>query len=142
MISYLKYDMTKPKPHASLALTPAQARAARALLAWSQQDLASNAKIATSTVADFERGRRTPVPRNAEAMRAALERAGISFPKGGAVRGPALPRLAEVTKSGAPIRYVNGTDLARWAERRDGQASMPTLLSKLVRASGRASLHF
>ena len=56
--------------------------------------------------------------------------------------GPALPRLAEVTKSGAPIRYVTGTDLAQWAERRDGQASMPTLLSKLVRASGGASLHF
>lgn len=141
-MSYLKYDMKKPEPDTSLALTPAQARAARALLAWSQQDLASNAKIATSTVADFERGRRTPVPQNAEAMREALERAGISFPKGGAVRGPALPRLAEVTKSGAPIRYVNGTDLARWAERRDGQASMPTLLSKLVRASGGASLHF
>ncbi|MFX4528031.1 hypothetical protein ABTB01_19670, partial [Acinetobacter baumannii] len=45
-------------------------------------------------------------------------------------------------KSGAPIRYVNGTDLAQWAERRDGQASMPTLIAKLVRASGGASLHF
>ncbi|MEZ2142245.1 XRE family transcriptional regulator [Bradyrhizobium sp. DN5] len=75
-------------------------------------------------------------------MRAALERAGISFPKGGAVRGPALPKLADLTKTGAPIRYVNGTDLAQWAERRDGQASMPTLLAKLVRASGSASLHF
>ena len=126
----------------SNALTPAQARAARALLAWSQQDLASNAKIATSTVADFERGRRTPIPQNADAMRAALERAGISFPAGGAVIGPPLPLLAEVAKSGAPIRYVDGTDLAQWAERRDGQASTPTLLSKLVRASAAASLHF
>ena len=123
-------------------LTPAQARAARALLVWSQQDLATKANIATSTVADFERGRRTPVPQNADAMRAAFERAGISFPPGGAVRGPALPVLADLTKSGAPIRYVNGTDLAQWAERRDGQASMPTLISKLVRASGDTSLHF
>ncbi len=111
-------------------------------MAWSQQDLATHANVATSTVADFERGRRTPVPQNAEAMRAAFERAGISFPAGGAVLGPALPKLADLTKSGAPIRYVNGTDLAQWAERRDGQASMPTLLSKLVRASGGASLHF
>jgi transcriptional regulator with XRE-family HTH domain len=134
--------MAIPEPGTSPALTPAQARAARALLAWSQQDLAGNAKIATSTVADFERGRRTPILQNAEAMRAAFERAGISFPAGGAVMGPPLPLLAEVTKSGAPIRYVNGTDLAQWAERRDGQASMPTLLSKLIRASGRASLHF
>jgi uncharacterized membrane-anchored protein YhcB (DUF1043 family) len=37
---------------------------------------------------------------------------------------------------------VNGTDLAQWAERRHGQASMPTLIAKLVRASGSASLHF
>ncbi|TWB93196.1 Xre family transcriptional regulator [Bradyrhizobium macuxiense] len=134
--------MKKPSSAPSHDLTPAQARAARALLAWSQQDLATNANVATSTVADFERGRRTPVPQNAEAMRAALERAGISFPAGGAVLGPALPILAELTKSGAPIRYVNGTDLAQWAERRDGQASMPTLIAKLVRASGSASLHF
>jgi transcriptional regulator with XRE-family HTH domain len=123
-------------------LTPAQARAARALLAWSQQDLATKANIATSTVADFERGRRTPVPQNAQAMRAAFERDGISFPVGGAVRGPALPKLADLTKAGTPIRYVNGTDLAQWAERRHGQASMPTLIAKLVRASCGASLHF
>src|SRR3954464_4286508 len=142
MTSYYKYDMTALEGDATLAFTPAQARAARALLAWSQQDLAGNAKIGTSTVADFERGRRTPIPQNAEAMRAAFERAGISFPAGGAVMGPPLPLLADVTKSGAPIRYVNGTDLAQWAERRDGQASMPTLLSKLIRASGRARLHF
>ncbi|MBB4395075.1 helix-turn-helix transcriptional regulator [Bradyrhizobium sp. ERR14] len=134
--------MKKPSPTASTDLSAAQARAARALLAWSQQDLATHANIATSTVADFERGRRTPVPQNAQAMRAAFERAGISFPTGGAVRGPALPKLADLTKSGAPIRYVNGTDLAQWAERRHGQASMPTLIAKLVRASGGASLHF
>lgn len=134
--------MKKPSSAPPPDLTPAQARAARALLAWSQQNLATNANIATSTVADFERGRRTPVPQNAEAMRAAFERAGISFPEGGAVLGPPLPKLADLTKTGAPIRYVNGTDLAQWAERRDGQASMPTLIAKLVRASGSASLHF
>ncbi|MDD1537407.1 MULTISPECIES: helix-turn-helix domain-containing protein [unclassified Bradyrhizobium] len=134
--------MKKPGSAPPRELTPAQARAARALLAWSQQDLATNANIATSTVADFERGRRTPVPQNAEAMRAAFERAGISFPAGGAVKGPPLPQLADVTKTGAPIQYVNGTDLAQWAERRDGQASMPSLLAKLIRASGNASLHF
>ncbi|CCD86689.1 conserved protein of unknown function [Bradyrhizobium sp. ORS 285] len=134
--------MKKPSSTPPRDLTPAQARAARALLAWSQQDLATKANIATSTVADFERGRRTPVPQNAEAMRGAFERAGISFPEGGVVRGPALPKLADLTKTGAPIRYVNGTDLAQWAERRDGQASMPTLIAKLVRASSDASLHF
>src|SRR5579862_8640283 len=92
-------------------LTPKQIRAARALLAWSQQDLAKKAGVAASTVADFERGYRTPVPNNAEAMRTALERAGVSFLPGGAIVGPPLPALAAATTSGAPIRWVNASDL-------------------------------
>ncbi|WP_431208747.1 helix-turn-helix domain-containing protein [Burkholderia cepacia] len=40
---------------------PEQVKAARALLAWSQQELARKAHVATSTVADFERGVRTPM---------------------------------------------------------------------------------
>jgi transcriptional regulator with XRE-family HTH domain len=119
-----------------------QCRAGRALLAWSQQELANKAGIATSTVADFERGRRTPVPQNAEAMRSALEKAGISFLEGGAVIGPALPGLARRSKSGAPIRWVDATDIAQWAERRHGQGSLTMLIAKLLRAAGQASLRF
>jgi transcriptional regulator with XRE-family HTH domain len=129
-------------PTASPALTPAQSRAGRALLAWSQKELADTAGIATSTVADFERGHRTPIPQNAEAIRSALENAGISFRAGGAVIGPPLPALAATSKSGAPIRWVDATDIAQWAERRDGQGSLPTLLAKLVRATGPSSLRF
>jgi transcriptional regulator with XRE-family HTH domain len=126
------------------ALTAAQIRAARALLAWSQQDLAKQARLAPSTVADFERGHRTPLANNADAMRAALEGAGVTFPPGGAVVGPSpeLPRKAQT--GGAPVRWINATDLAQWAERRDGQGSMPELLTRLVRAAvGQAArLHF
>ena len=120
--------------------TPSQSRAARALLAWSQQDLAKKAGVAASTVADFERGRRTPVPNNAEAMRSALAGAGINFLPGGAVMGPPLPSLAKTSQSGAPIRWVDATDLAQWAERRDGQGTLPTLLAKLVRAANGPSI--
>lgn len=127
---------------AATPLTSKQVRAGRALLAWSQQDLAKAAGVAASTVADFERGQRTPVPNNAEAIRSALEKAGVSFPPGGAVEGPALPPLAAVTQSGAPIRWVDATDISQWAERRDGQGSLPTLISKLARATGVVSLHF
>ena len=44
-----------------------------------------------STVADFERGQRTPVPNNADAMRTALEEAGVKFMTGGAVLTESLP---------------------------------------------------
>jgi len=126
----------------SVFLTARQVRAGRALLAWSQQDLAKKAGIAASTLADFERGQRKPMPNNAQAIRGALENAGISFPPGGAVVGPLLPSLGPIGKSGSPIRWVDLTDLSQWAERRDGQGALPTLLSKLVRATGRISVHF
>ncbi|WP_390895435.1 helix-turn-helix domain-containing protein [Bradyrhizobium diazoefficiens] len=54
---------------ANAELTPKLVKAARALLAWSQQDLAKSAGVATSTIADFERGQRTPVANNAQAIR-------------------------------------------------------------------------
>lgn len=62
-----------------IALTPEQCRGARAMLGWSQQELATRAQIAKQTVADFERGARTPYPNNLAAIRAALEAAGVIF---------------------------------------------------------------
>ncbi|HFH3591301.1 helix-turn-helix transcriptional regulator [Pseudomonas aeruginosa] len=116
-------------------LTPKHVRAARALLAWSQQELAKSAGVATSTVADFERGHRTPMANNALAIRNALEAAGISFLPQGAVIGPALPPIAPAESPGIPIRWVTSEDLADWANRNDAVESMPTLLSHLVYAT-------
>ncbi len=42
-------------------MTPVHCRAARALLGWSQNDLASRAGVSRSTIADFERGSRKPI---------------------------------------------------------------------------------
>lgn len=117
-------------------IAPEQVRAARALLAWSQQDLAKSASVAVSTIADFERKHRKPVPNNIEAIRGALERAGIRFPPGGAVIGPTIEGLPTLT-GGIPIQWIDATDLAQWAERRDGQGALPTLIAKLVLASSR-----
>ena len=114
--------------------TPRHVRAARALLAWSQQDLAKAAGVAASTVADFERGKRTPVPNNAQAIRGALETAGIRFLATG-VAGPPFPSITPTERPGTPIRWVDAADLAHWADRTDGAFSLPTLLAMLIRAT-------
>src|SRR5271156_3987408 len=116
-------------------LTPAQVRAARALLAWSQQELSKHAQVGSSTVADFERGHRTPIANNADAIRTALENAGISFLPGGAVIGPPPSVVRAAREGGTPIRWVNATDLSQSAARRDGQGTMPELLTRLIRAA-------
>jgi len=65
-------------------LTPAQARAARALLGWSQKDLAARAGVAEPTVTQFERGARNPSRAVAWAMRSAFEAGGVEFIAAGA----------------------------------------------------------
>ncbi|MCD1263817.1 transcriptional regulator [Shinella sumterensis] len=58
---------------------PAQCRAARALLEWTQPHLANEAGVSPSTLRDFESGKRKPIANNVNAIRAALEGAGIIF---------------------------------------------------------------
>lgn len=60
-------------------LTPEQCRAARGLINWSQNDLEKKSKIAKKTIADFELGNTTPYSRTTEALRRALEGAGVIF---------------------------------------------------------------
>ena len=123
-------------------LTPRHVRAARALLAWSQQDLAKAAGVATSTVADFERRQRTPVANNAQAIRGALEGAGVRFLPNGAVIGPTVPIITASDRPGVPVRWVSAEDLSNWADRTDGPVSLPTLLAHLpqyIEGAGRES---
>jgi len=60
-------------------ITAEQCRAARGLLDWSQQDLADAAHVGTVTVRGLERGKTQPRRLSAEAIRAALENAGVTF---------------------------------------------------------------
>src|ERR1700704_5509858 len=98
--------------------SPEQIKAARALLAWSQQELATEARVATSTVADFERGMRTPVANNAHAIREALESKGLQFIAGGVVEKAMLPTPPPSPRAGTLVRWVNATHLSQWGERR------------------------
>jgi DNA-binding XRE family transcriptional regulator len=56
-----------------------QCRGARAMVGWTQTELAAAAGVSRPTIVDFERGVRTPHPNNLTAIRAALERAGVQF---------------------------------------------------------------
>ena len=60
-------------------MTPQHSRAARSWLGWSQTELARRAKVSLSTVRDYETARRNPIPNNVEAMRRAIEEAGIEL---------------------------------------------------------------
>lgn len=46
---------------------------------WSQGQLEAAAKVAKKTIADFEREARQPYPRTLDALREALEAAGVEF---------------------------------------------------------------
>ncbi|WP_436642481.1 helix-turn-helix domain-containing protein [Microbaculum sp. FT89] len=60
-------------------ITPAQCRAARALVDLTQPQLAAAASLGLSTVVDFEKSRRAVSSDAAKAIRNALEAAGVEF---------------------------------------------------------------
>jgi ribosome-binding protein aMBF1 (putative translation factor) len=80
-------------------LAPEQSRAARAWLDWSQEDLAKRSQVSLSTVRDFEKGRRMPIKNNLDAMRLALEMAGVILLfRGGIASGVQFTRSESGTR--------------------------------------------
>ncbi|RUX21785.1 XRE family transcriptional regulator [Mesorhizobium sp. M2A.F.Ca.ET.037.01.1.1] len=74
-----------------MSVSPAQCRAGRALIGWSQDQLAAASKVAKATIANFEAGKRAPYDRTLEDMRRALEAAGVEFiPENGGGAGVRL----------------------------------------------------
>ena len=84
----------------------AQIRAARALIGWSQADLAEAAGISVSLVDRFETGQPDSIAAETVAkMRAALESAGVAFiPKNGGGAGVRL-------RKGGEAKYLGWDDL-------------------------------
>lgn len=76
-------------------ITPAQCRAARALIEWSQQQLAEAAKVGVVTVRQFEGNASQPRNSTLEVIQRALESAGVIFvPENG--EGPGVRLRKEV----------------------------------------------
>jgi transcriptional regulator with XRE-family HTH domain len=61
---------------------PAQVRMARAALNWSLQQLSEAAGVHRNTISNFETGRYAGEPATLDAIRAALETAGVEFTNG------------------------------------------------------------
>jgi len=68
-------------------IVPAQIRAARAMLEWSQEDLAEKSSVSLSTVRDVESQRRPLDTAAAAEIHRALENAGLIFIPGAALTG-------------------------------------------------------
>lgn len=74
-------------------ITPAQCRAARGLLDWSQKDLAEAARVGIVTIRQFEAAAAEPRNATLEAIGRAFEAAGVEFiPENGGGAGVRLKK--------------------------------------------------
>lgn len=78
-------------------MTPEQCRAARALLNWSQQQLADASRISNATIRNFESGRNAPQVATLWLLKSTLEGAGVVFLADG-----------ELTQGGPGVRLLRG----------------------------------
>jgi transcriptional regulator with XRE-family HTH domain len=60
-------------------MTPAQCRAARGLIDWNQDELASAAGVSVVTIRNFENDKTTPQRATLDVLRRALEHMGVHF---------------------------------------------------------------
>jgi transcriptional regulator with XRE-family HTH domain len=75
-------------------MTPDQCRRARELLGWSEREFVQRVGRSLQTIRYFEAGRGTPQPATVQALRNALEAAGVEFIDGGASGVRLRPRTA------------------------------------------------
>lgn len=91
-------------------ISAAQCRAARALLGWSQSQLATASRISRATLAEFEQGKRTPYQRTIRELEAVLLAAGVLLlPDGTAIDGGAGVRL-KYSRCGSVMHTMAVTD--------------------------------
>lgn len=71
-------------------MTPAQLRAARALVDWTQPTLAERSGVSLNTIKMFEKGASDPRQSTILSMKLALARSGVEFLDGGKDHGPGV----------------------------------------------------
>jgi transcriptional regulator with XRE-family HTH domain len=76
-------------------ITPELCRGARAILGWSQQELAARAEVARTTIAEYELGQIAPQARTLRDLIGALEAEGIEF----------LPPAENVSRGGLRLKW-------------------------------------
>jgi transcriptional regulator with XRE-family HTH domain len=105
-----------------MMLTREQCRAARALLGWTQAELARRAGVACGTVRGFENGWHHPIRNNLTTMQAVMEAAGVMFIEPGEYG------------CGVRLRSPNGT-----TDGQDGEASASAGHGRRATLNGRAA---
>jgi ribosome-binding protein aMBF1 (putative translation factor) len=76
----LNHNEVRPAHLQPRLLSPAQIRAARAMLGWSMLDLAQAARVSVSTIKRMEMSQPQPVSDSAfDTVRSTLEQAGVQF---------------------------------------------------------------
>ena len=91
--------MRRDSPSPAMVLTPAQLRAARALVGWSREDLAKRSGVGANTTKDFEINSSNPKLGTVQKWMRALEKEGVIFQDESDAEGPGV-RL----KKGRPRR--------------------------------------
>ena len=91
--------MRRDSPSPTVVLTPAQLRAARALIGWSREDLAERSGVGANTTKDFEINGSDPKLGTVQKWMRALEKEGVIFQDETDAEGPGV-RL----KKGRPKR--------------------------------------
>ncbi len=120
-------------------ISASQVRQARAQLAWSQRQLAQAANLAVSTIADFERGVRVPTAANLDAVRAALEKAGLGLDGRGRTSFPGIRISNRPLAGGLAGSLITASDFEQWSGL-PAQGLLPRLLGALIRAGAGSAL--
>ena len=132
-------------------------KASRALLSWTQGDLAKASNVSISTIADFEKGERAPIAANLTALQQAFEAAGVVFtPDGPTAYGEVslwlMTKEVQTTlrfryrfDQGAAVREIVATfgtiegDTISIAGEQMASPELKTAIDELVKRHGKAA---